>query len=111
MLKPHGDLHLLSSRKRKWHRDFAMDSRLTYASTWSCSEIVILRECQGAHEDMIRPVISQQQMGTHEKSVLQITTRRSFQTENEAFRQHPKKESSVLRLWIILPFQDVEECS
>ena len=62
-------------------------------------------------EDMIRSlVISQQQMGTREIVVLHHTDCGAQTFENEAFRQHLKKELGVeVGDQDFLPFQDVEE--
>lgn len=62
-------------------------------------------------DDMIRSlVISQQQMGTREIVVLHHTDCGAQTFENEAFRQHLKKELGVdVGERDFLPFQDIEE--
>ena len=76
-----------------------MDSRLHVAPALGLAlgDAHILRNAGGrVTEDMIRSlVISQQQMGTREIVVLHHTDCGAQTFENEAFRQHLKKELGV----------------
>ena len=110
----HGDLHLPIKPKTQVAIVTCMDSRLHVAPALGLAlgDAHILRNAGGrVTEDMIRSlVISQQQMGTREIVVLHHTDCGAQTFENEAFRQHLKKELGVdVRDQDFLPFQDVEE--
>ena len=100
----HGDLHLPIKPKTQVAIVTCMDSRLHVAPALGLAlgDAHILRNAGGrVTEDMIRSlVISQQQMGTREIVVLHHTDCGAQTFENEAFRQHLKKELGV---------EDVEE--
>ena len=110
----HGDLHLPIKPKTQVAIVTCMDSRLHVAPALGLAlgDAHILRNAGGrVTEDMIRSlVISQQQMGTREIVVLHHTDCGAQTFENEAFRQHLKKELGVdVGDQDFLPFQDVEE--
>ena len=104
----HGDLHLPIKPKTQVAIVTCMDSRLHVAPALGLAlgDAHILRNAGGrVTEDMIRSlVISQQQMGTREIVVLHHTDCGAQTFENEAFRQHLKKE-----LGVDVGDQDVEE--
>ena len=110
----HGDLHLPIKPKTQVAIVTCMDSRLHVAPALGLAlgDAHILRNAGGrVTEDMIRSlVISQQQMGTREIVVLHHTDCGAQTFENEAFRQHLKKELCIdVGDQDFLPFQDVEE--
>ncbi|WP_298615905.1 carbonic anhydrase [uncultured Streptococcus sp.] len=110
----HGDLRLPIKPKTQVAIVTCMDSRLHVAPALGLAlgDAHILRNAGGrVTDDMIRSlVISQQQMGTREIVVLHHTDCGAQTFENEAFRQHLKKELGVdVGERDFLPFQDIEE--
>ena len=95
----HGDLRLPIKPKTQVAIVTCMDSRLHVAPALGLAlgDAHILRNAGGrVTDDMIRSlVISQQQMGTREIVVLHHTDCGAQTFENEAFRQHLKKELGV----------------
>ena len=113
-VKLHGYIQLPIKQKTQVAIVTCMDSRLHVAPALGLAlgDAHILRNAGGrVTEDMIRSlVISQQQMGTREIVVLHHTDCGAQTFENEAFRQHLKKELGVdVGDQDFLPFQDVEE--